>query len=230
MKYKHLFFDLDHTLWDYESNAQDSLNELYAEHALDGLGAFSKDEFQGEFHKINHRLWKKYNNGELEKEGIRQQRFQKVLESLGVPDSVLAKKLSGDYLERCPSKSKLLPYAVDTLEYLCQRYTLSIITNGFIEVQYRKLKGSRIDHYFQSVTASDSANSRKPSKAIFDFAIEQVGGKPSEALMIGDNLEADVGGAINASIDAVYYNPQGHPHGEATTYEVTCLSKLTNLL
>ena len=230
MMYKHIFFDLDHTLWDYEQNSEESLRELYALHGLADFDLFSEMAFLEKFTKVNYQLWHQYNEGQIEREDIRQFRFRRVLQQLGLEDEALATRLSADYLDLCPNKNKLLPYALETLAYLGERYELSIITNGFTEIQVKKLKGSKIDHYFKSVTTSDGANSRKPSKAIFDFAIEQAKSKPSESLMVGDNLEADVAGAMGAAIDAVYFNPKATPHQAPVTYEVSCLSTLMNML
>lgn len=230
VKYKHIFFDLDHTLWDYESNAEESLEELYTKYQLDQFGLFSFNEFHAEFNKINHLLWTKYNKGLLGRDDIRAQRFLKILQGLGLHQVSLSQKLSEDYLSLCPTKSKLLPYAEETLAYLGQRYELSIITNGFTEIQNQKLKGSNIDHHFKFVTTSENANSRKPAKKIFDFAIGKVSSTPAESLMVGDSLLADIGGALSADIDAVYFNPKATPHAEKVTYEVDCLSKLMNML
>lgn len=230
MKYKHIFFDLDHTLWDYERNSEECLKELYKEYALEKYNSFTFSRFFNEFRKVNLSLWDRYNAGTIDRGYIRENRFKKVFENLGVESDGLEPQFSDKYLRLCPAKKNLLPHAREVLNYLAKDYELSIITNGFSDIQDTKLQKSGIEHYFSTVTTSECTGFRKPSKEIFEWAVKVSGSKKSEAIMIGDSLKADVLGAIRSSIDAIYYNPEKSAHNEDITYEVTCLSQIMNIL
>ena len=205
--YKHLFFDLDHTLWDHHRNANETLTDIYQSFNLNQFASFNVDQFQYAFHKINHALWQDYHLGLIVQEDIRKERFRSVLDSLGVEGYSSCDQLSADYLHQCPSKSNLMPYTLEVLKYLKdKKYSMTIITNGFSDIQDIKMNGSGLQGYFDRVITSNQAGWLKPHKQIFDFAVKQADVAKSDCLMVGDNLSTDIEGARNAGIDQVFYD------------------------
>jgi putative hydrolase of the HAD superfamily len=202
-----LFFDLDHTLWDYETNARATLLEMYHIFVLD---RFFRDEthFLKTFKEQNEKLWHRYNVGDIDKYEIRNNRFGYILNTVKNTDFNLAKELSNKFIIECPRKKALMPNAGKVLDKLSQDFELGIITNGFDDTQNIKLKYSEIDHYFKWVVTSESSGYRKPAKGIFDFTLDYSGGSLENIVIIGDNLQTDILGAKNAGWKSVWYNPQ----------------------
>ena len=230
--YRHIFFDLDHTLWDYEVNSREVLLDLYNHYDLKVLGGFTHTMFVRAFKNINDQLWDKYNHGKIASKSLRDKRFMLILASLGASDldRKLVKKMGNDYLEQCPEKKNVIPHAHDILNYLQSLYQLHIITNGFEDMQYTKLNSSNLFRYFDHIITSEKAGSKKPYPGIFEFGLEQIGATTNECVMIGDNLETDIKGAQNANIDQIYFNPSQKKHQEQVTYEISCLSQLREIL
>ncbi len=229
-RYTCIFFDLDHTLWDYETNARETLDELYAEFSLVNVGIPTANALLKQFRKINAELWQLYDNGLITSDIIREQRFKKVLEPFNAYTEKLSEELSREYLYRCPLKNNLLPHTVDVLNYLAAHYQLTIITNGFEEIQHQKLQSGNLQHFFNHVITSQKAGYKKPSREIFEFALKANSISPEQAIMIGDNLITDIGGARNASIDHVFFNPDGNNHAESVTHEINSLAELREIL
>lgn len=227
--YKCIFFDLDHTLWDYEFNARETLLELHASYKLLDLGIAFED-LHRHFKAINIQLWDLYDRGLIDNEVIRTQRFTRVFDKFKVKDDQLSALLSHEYLHGCPKKANLLPYAKDILEYLSKKYSLTVVTNGFEEIQSVKLLSGNITHYFDHVVTSQKAGHKKPAREIFEYALSINNLKCHEVIMIGDNLVTDIGGARNASIDTVFYNPASITHNEQVSHEIRCLSELQDIL
>lgn len=230
MKYKCILFDLDHTLWDFETNSSSTLSELYETHDLEKQGITDLVDFKQVFSRINTDLWTRYDAGQINREEIRFHRFRNILGHFGITDEKLSMTLSDEYVMQSPRKSALMPNAIDSLEYLATRYPLIVITNGFDEIQGTKLASSGITHYFKSVVTSARAGHKKPAREIFDFALAENGFGSHEAVMIGDNLLTDIGGARNASIDTIYYNPDRTPHAESVNFEIHDLKQLLQIL
>jgi len=231
-RYTCLFFDLDHTLWDFEKNSEETLQELYNAHALEQRGVTSFTEFHRQFRKVNTALWHLYDHGKISSETIREQRFKQILAAFDIEDSILIQDLSFQYLHTCPKKSNVIPGAIETLEYLTKKgsYRLSIITNGFEEIQHMKLASGGLTHYFESVITSQQAGHKKPAREIFDYALEKSGVAAKEAVMIGDNLVTDIAGARNAKVDTIFFNPEKMEHNEEVTFEIHQLSDLCHHL
>lgn len=231
-KYKHIFFDLDHTLWDFEKNSTEVLSQLYDYHNLISFDKFTKQDFCTKFKEINHQLWSSYNKKHLDRASLRKNRFSFVMEALGAKGEQVSKKLAEDYLQRCPTMHHVFPYTQEVLHYLKneKKYVLHIITNGFEDVQHIKLKSSGLTPYFQEIITADAAGYQKPDKEIFGYALSRIKCREEECIMVGDNLEADITGAKNALIDQVYFNPSKQPHKETITYEICCLSELQQIL
>jgi YjjG family noncanonical pyrimidine nucleotidase len=227
--YRCIFFDLDHTLWDYECNARETLLELHTSYKLLDKGIQFED-FHQHFKIVNFRLWELYDRGLIGNEIIRDQRFKQILEPFQVYEEKLCADLSHEYLYGCPKKANLVPYAKEVLEYLSAHYSLTVVTNGFEEIQAVKLLSGNITHYFNHVITSEKAGFKKPSREIFDYALSVNNLRCHEVIMIGDNLITDMGGARNASIDTVFYNPAAVLHAAEVNHEIRCLSELQNML
>lgn len=230
MKYKCILFDLDHTLWDFETNSSTTLAELYEAHDLQSKGVGNFVDFKKVFSKINTDLWNRYDAGLINRDEIRFHRFRTILSHFGIADEKLSITLSDEYVMQSPKKSALMPNALESLDYLSSRYHMTIITNGFEEIQGTKLASSGITHYFKSVVTSARAGHKKPAREIFDFALAENGFAHQEAVMIGDNLLTDIGGARNANVDTIYYNPDRLAHQETVNFEIHDLKQLTEIL
>jgi YjjG family noncanonical pyrimidine nucleotidase len=228
--YKCVFFDLDHTLWDYETNSGEALEELYDRYGLKRLGAVSKQEFLATFSRINAALWELYDLGKIHRDVLRTDRFHQVLLAAGIDNREMSLKFSEDYLAESPRKGGLMPGSLEVLDYLVKKYPLYIITNGFDEIQSTKMESSGITPYFKKVFTSEKVGHKKPSREIFDHALTVDGHHPQEAIMIGDNLITDIQGARNAEIDHVFFNPNRVQHQQSVTYEINTLPELLNIL
>lgn len=228
--YKHIFFDLDHTLWDFEKNSSETLSELYDRHQMQELDQFSKETFIKTFHDVNYALWSCYHKGTLDREELRTERFKIVFSKLNVEHPYSTKQLSEEYLSLCPTKTNLFPFTLEVLDYLKQKYVLHVITNGFEEVQYIKMASSQISKFFVEIVTSDASGFIKPHKGMFDYALQKIKAFCNDCIMIGDDLEADIIGARNASIDHIFFNPLGLKHQELVTHEIQCLSQLMKIL
>lgn len=228
--FTHLFFDLDGTLWDFERNSTETLREIYTELNLSSLGIPEFDVFIADYHRINDALWAAYKKHEISKEQLSKGRFVRTLALYGIHDDELAQKIATLYIERSPSKTNLIPCADKVLEALRPHYRMHIITNGFSEIQSRKLRLSGLDRYFDTLITSDEAGVNKPNPAIFDFALRKTGASASESLMIGDEPEADIEGARLAGIAQLYINLRNQPAIETPTYEVKNLCETLEIL
>lgn len=229
-KYSHLFFDLDHTLWDFETNSHEALTELYERHDLRARGIDSCTEFISTYKKINEHYWALYSTSQVEKEVLRTVRFQKTLNHFGIEDYELGTKIGDDYIDITPRKPGLLPNTLHVLDTLKERYRLHIITNGFEEVQDVKMISSGLDGYFEKIITSEKVGEKKPHPEVFQFALNSANAQAAESLMIGDNLLADVIGAREIGMDQVYFNPYQVPHKEEVSYEIADLKELLEFL
>ncbi|MDK2978460.1 MAG: putative hydrolase of the superfamily [Bacteroidales bacterium] len=228
-KYKHIYFDLDRTLWDFDSNAKETFQDIYEKHELHKI--FNKfDNFYHTYVKHNERLWKIYRDGKIKKSVLAFKRFALTLEEFGVKDEGLAKIIGQDYIEISPTKKRLFPGTYETLEYLKNKYNLYIITNGFNEVQFTKLKNSKLDTFFKKIFTSENAGAQKPNAKIFEHALKSVNARKKESVMIGDDIDTDIIGAKKFGLDQVYFNPLGKKHSEDITHEITSLKELQNIL
>lgn len=231
MKYKHLFFDLDHTLWDFERNSSESLDDIFHQLSLADHGVYSKQRFIESFIKINTQLWDDFDHGRIHHSYIRENRFLMVFDSLGVPCPENHLEIGELYLNTLPNKKHLLQGALETLNYLKQiGYQLHIVTNGFTEIQARKISSSGISHFFENVVTFENANAKKPDPDIFAYALQQAAASKDECIMIGDNWVADIMGASQFGLDTVYYNPSGLKFDQNPTYDIRMLAELKTIL
>jgi YjjG family noncanonical pyrimidine nucleotidase len=229
-KYKCILFDLDHTLWDYESNCAETINDLFHKYDLKHRGVDSPAHFLKTFNAINTPLWDQYDRGEIHRDVIRFERFNRILLQVGIDDYPMSLQMSADYVAESPRKKNLMPFAIDVLDYLQATYVLYIVTNGFDDIQGMKLASTGIEKYFKDVITSEKAGHKKPAKEIFDYTLRQNGYQTDEAIMIGDNLLTDIAGARNASIDTIFFNANRILHSTKVTHEITSLKELKGIL
>lgn len=231
MKYQHLFFDLDHTLWDFETNSKETLQELFIRHQLGETLTPDFSLFYEKYAFHNKRLWHRYNHGHIRQEELKWKRMWHTLLDFKIGDETLSKQLSQEYLEILPTKKALFEHSKEILEYLKQKqYSIHLITNGFEMVQWRKLENANIGHFFSSVITSETAGSLKPHKEIFDFAINKAGCGYPEGIMIGDNLDADILGAMNAGMDTIFVNHIKEQTTLQPTHTIYHLKELEDIL
>jgi putative hydrolase of the HAD superfamily len=231
MAYKDLFFDLDHTLWDFETNSKETIQELYTTHRLAELGIVDFDGFYNTYSAHNHRLWDRYTKGFIKQEELRWKRVYLSLLDFKVANEPLAKEMSQAYLEILPNKKHLFPYTIEILEYLKQKeYKMHLITNGFESVQFKKIKNSGIADYFIEVITSESSNSLKPHKDIFEYALKNANATVTDSIMIGDNESADIQGGMNVGMDTIFVNHIQTTPTIPATYTITHLKELETIL
>jgi YjjG family noncanonical pyrimidine nucleotidase len=229
-QFKCIFFDLDHTLWDYETNSRETLQELFDAHLLQEKGVADFESFFQEFKRVNAALWELYDHGKIGSEVIREERFKQILEAFNAYEKKLSDDISHEYLYTCPKKGNLMPHAKETLTYLAERYRLSIITNGFEEIQNTKLTSGNLHQFFDHIVTSQQAGHKKPAREIFEYTLLKNKVSSGEAIMIGDNLITDIGGAQKASLAHVFYNPDKFNHNERVMMEINSLHELCSLL
>lgn len=205
---KHIFFDLDHTLWDFERNSKETLAELYDEFELEPI-IQNKERFLATYQTVNAIYWKKYRDGHIDKQTVRFGRFADTLKRLKVENSdTLGQKIGDEYVLRGPHKKYLFPHTHETLIGLQERFPLHIITNGFKEVQSVKMGGTKLDQYFNLILCSEDVGVNKPNKKVFQRALEMTECDPANAVMIGDNIEADIRGAQKVGMSTILFDPK----------------------
>jgi putative hydrolase of the HAD superfamily len=230
MQYKHLFFDLDHTLWDFEANSRQTLLELFHSMDLAARGVTDFEQFHKQYLIHNDKLWDRYRNGFIKVDELRWKRMWLTLLDFKIGDEPLARRMGEEFLDALPTRNILFPYAIEILMYLREKgYQLHLITNGFEKTQHSKLQYSGLSGFFACVITSEGSNSLKPHKEIFDYALRRAGAAPAESIMLGDSVEVDIQGAINAGIDQVYVNHLGIEPAIKPTYTVSNLKELEKI-
>lgn len=227
--YQHIFFDLDRTLWDFDTNSHQALLEIMAEHKLSERGVEDASQFIDLYRDINEHYWGLYREQKIDKATLRWIRFGDTLARFGIQDKELALKLAEMYIQISPLKTGLMPGAKEALDYLASKYRLHIITNGFEEVQHLKLKQSGLEPYFEVVITSEQAGFKKPSPEIFNHACAMSGANATQSIMIGDDLQTDILGAQNSGMDHVFYNPKETVHQSRVLHEIKQLNELRSL-
>jgi putative hydrolase of the HAD superfamily len=230
MKYKHLFFDLDHTLWDFDANAKETLVEVYALFQLENKGVIPFEDFYKLYKIHNEILWDRFHKGFITGEELKWKRMWRTLLEFKIADEELAKEMSAKFLEILPTKKLLFPHTTEVLDYLKEKnYELHLITNGFEKTQHTKLNNSGLNMYFNEVVTSEGSNSVKPQKEIFHYALNKAGAALHHSIMLGDNLEADIQGAINVGMDNIFVNHIQVSTTLKPTYTITSLSELKSI-
>jgi putative hydrolase of the HAD superfamily len=228
--YNHLFFDLDHTIWDFEQNSKHTLHDLYNLHNLYQSVTPDFDAFHSRYSYHNKILWDKYHHGKILQEDLRWKRMYLAMIDFKNGNEALARQLSAEYLKLLPTKNQLFPGTIEVLDYLkSKNYIMHLITNGFEDVQYGKLKNSNITNYFNQVVTSEKAMSLKPHAEIFNYALKAANAQIGESIMIGDNLDADISGAMNIGMDTVFVNHINETTNLKPTYTVTNLFQLKDI-
>jgi putative hydrolase of the HAD superfamily len=231
MAYKDLFFDLDHTLWDFELNSKETMQELYDTHQLASIGITDFDAFFTIYIAHNHRLWDRYSKGFIKQDELRWKRIYLSLLDFKIGNEKLARDMSVDFLEILPTKKKLFPYTIEILTYLKNKdYKMHLITNGFESVQFKKINNANIAHFFNEVVTSEASNSLKPQKEIFEYALKNANAQIDQSIMIGDNESADIQGGINAGMDTIFVNHLQTIPTVPATFTITHLKELESIL
>lgn len=228
-RYTHIFFDLDDTLWDFYANANETLVHLHEKYKL-GEYEMASDDLLEAFHLINNELWAKYQNNLIDKDYLRNSRFELVFKKMKNELFTEHLDFSREYMALCPTKPNLVDGATEVLDYLKEKYPLFVITNGFDEVAKVKLESSGIGHYFKEIITSERAQSKKPDRRIFDYALHKAGAVTQTSIMIGNDPDADIGGARNMGIDQVFFNPNRMQGTTRPTYEILSLRALMDIL
>lgn len=231
MQYQHLFFDLDHTLWDFETNAKQTLRNIYATNELEAKGIPDFDQFFERYSFHNERLWERYTKGFIKQDELRWKRMWLAMLDFKLADEPLSRSLGVQFLEQLPDQQSLFPYTIEILQYLKDKqYKMHLVTNGFENVQHNKIRKSNLHPYFEQVITSEASGSLKPNKDIFEFAFQKAGAKADESIMIGDNQDADIQGGINAGMDTIFVNHLNVTPHVQSTYVVYHLKELENIL
>ena len=228
--YKHIFFDLDRTLWDFDASSNEAFHDIYEKFGLKNKGVDSVSSFKDYYKHHNEILWGQYREGKLSKEVLRGLRFHLTLKEFGVDDEELAQQIGMHYVKISPLLVHLFPNAFQILDYLHPKYQLHIITNGFSEVQYTKLETSGLGKYFIKVITSEEAGVKKPDPKIFELALNKAKANLDASIMIGDDPEVDIIGAKNIGMDQVLFDPQGELVQNGASYYINDLIELKKFL
>jgi putative hydrolase of the HAD superfamily len=230
MKYRHIFFDLDHTLWDFETNSRQTLLQLYDSYQLLSKGVHSFELFYQNYLLINDKLWDRFRKGFMKIDELRWKRMWQTLLEFKIGDEKLARAMAAAFLDLLPTRKTLFPHTVEILNYLTEKqYSLHLITNGFEQTQHNKLQIAGINHFFGEVITSEGSTYVKPNKEIFYYAFQKTNALPEQSIMIGDNIEVDIQGGINAGIDQIYVNHLNITPAIQPTYTVYSLKELENI-
>lgn len=228
-QYRHIYFDLDRTLWDFNSNSRVALTEVFQKFQLTPYFE-NADEFMELYNKHNDRLWDQYRKGNLTKAVLRSKRFELTLKEKKIKDKVLAEKIGEEYLRISPLKTILFPNSHEILTYLQPGYKLYILTNGFRETQLQKLKNCELKKYFLEVFTSETIGYNKPHSKIFHWAVSSVNARKDECLMIGDDQFVDITGSNSYGMDSVLFNPEKMEQVVPSKYAITDLKELKEIL
>lgn len=231
MKYTHIFFDLDHTIWDFEKNSEEAMRDAFDKLEIEQFLGVNYTEFNAVYREVNQKYWERFRKGFVSRSDLRWKRMQATFLAFKKYDDKLSTELGELYLERLPAKTHLFPYAIEVLDYCRKKkYELHLITNGFEETQVKKITNAGIADYFDEMISSERALASKPNPEIFEFAMRQTNASADNSLMIGDHYDVDIVGAQQVGMDQVYFNPKNRNNNEGATYEIDCLSGLYNII
>jgi len=207
--YDQIFFDLDHTLWDFETNSEETLRDLYTELDLEAKSQASFEKFHETYVHYNSLFWDRFRKGHISREELRWKRMWRTLVDFRITDEEMSKQMSERYLDILPTKTHLFPHCIELLEYLREKqYPMHLITNGFEKTQHQKITNCGIASYFIEVITSEQAGIMKPHAAIYEYAMQKTGTTADKSIMVGDTLEVDILGALNVGMDAAYVHAQ----------------------
>lgn len=230
MTYRNLFIDLDDTLWDIHLNGKECLEEIYLDY---GYAAYypTFSDYYAIYMPGNQRLWAMYRQGEIRKEELIVERFLAPVRAFGIDDPEYARRLSDDFLERTTRKTRLIEGALELLDHLKPRYRMHILSNGFREVQYKKIENSGLKPYFDKIILSEDAGINKPHPDMFTYALKNTNSRRNQTIMIGDSWDADIVGAYQSRIAQIWFNPAAEPpDGFEPTHTVRTLAEIMDIL
>ena len=231
MKYNTVLIDLDDTLIDTIGNTEVTIREIYDDYNLSEYFASFDEFFVNHYRPNNIRLWKAYEKQEISKQQLMDKRFVGVFREVADISHGRAQVMNQDFLGRIVLKSSLIDGAVDLLDYLKSKYRLCVLSNGFSEMQYVKIKSAGLEGYFDEVVLSDVVGINKPQVGIFDYALRKLNAGKSEVIMLGDNYSSDIVGAHNAHIEQIWYNPKKQEAADfSPTYTIEHLSEVKSIL
>lgn len=198
-----IFFDLDHTLWDFDKNSEMAFDRIFK----NNFGEIKIQDFIEKYVPINQECWRLYQNDQITHQELRYNRLKFSFDALNyaISDENI-NQIANDYIEFLTDNNHLFDGAIEVLEYLKPKYKLHIITNGFANVQTKKINNAALGGYFSTITNSELAGVKKPNSIIFDYAVNLAQASKENSIMIGDDLDADVNGALNAGLDAIFFN------------------------
>ncbi len=228
--YKHIFFDLDKTLWDFETNSVKALETIIEKFSL-------RDHISGaevlftSYTGYNDYFWDLYRKGEITKGELRKERFYHTLQDFGIENKALGIEIDNFYMEYYPTLPATIDGAKETVKYLSEKYFLYILSNGFHKTQLLKLKGCGLSPYFKDLFTSDKTGYTKPRKEMFMHALSSVNARKQESLMIGDEYAVDILGARNFGIDQIYFCPGDKDHHDfPATFTVKKMEEIREIL
>ncbi len=227
---KHVFFDLDRTLWDFNANSREELANLWKTYNLHQKGISLPNEFVKIYEKVNEECWAKYRKQEITKEELRGKRFEDTLAYFGIKEEGLAEKIGASYIKNSPQRTILVDGTIDLLTYLKKKYHLHIITNGFNEVQHLKLNNCQLTPFFEKIITSDEIGIMKPNPEVFEYALEKARANRAESIYIGDSLQIDIMGATNVGMHAIFFNPNQKEHSLSILGDVVTLKEIKNII
>ncbi len=228
---RHIFFDLDNTLWDHRKNAYLTIKELFFQQNISEKYKINFELFHDAYHEINEKLWEQIRDGDIDKDYLRKHRFYDTFLRFGIDDQSLGDYFEHHFLDEILKYNELVPGAVDLLDYLKSKdYKMHIISNGFQEVTERKCVLSGIDDYFQTITSADSIGVRKPRPEIFQYSIDLAKADKEESILIGDDWIADVKGAQRFGIDVIFFDVYNDNPQEEDVKVIKHLSEVKSIL
>lgn len=230
MRYTTIFFDLDDTLWDTTANSRESLEEVYRLFSFDNYYSRFED-FYAIYYPYNIGLWDMYERHEITKSELMGDRFYTPFKHIEGLTKEKSDKINLEFMMRTSSKSGTIDGAKEILKLLKPHYKICVLSNGFNEVQFKKIRSAGLDDFFDSIVLSDDIGINKPDKKLFAYALDKMSTTPDRSIMIGDNWKSDILGAFNSGIDQVWYNPDNkHPDVFNPTYTIRKLNELKDIL
>lgn len=209
---KHIFFDLDNTLWDYRKNAGIALKKIYKEFEIEEKYGHPYEEFYDYYYEINEQLWESYRKAEINRAQLQKKRFPEAFRNMGVQNVDFAEEFEHRFMAEVSAGENMVPGAVEILDYLKGKYKLHIITNGFTQTTKEKIKNSLLKGYIETVVTAETAGAPKPNPKAFRTGLTESGASLSESIYIGDDWEADIVGATEFGMKAIFFNPLSENH------------------
>lgn len=227
MKIQHVFFDLDHTLWDFEKNSDLTFHKVFDKQQVQ----VNLQDFLTVYKPLNREFWKLYREEKISKEALRYQRLKKTFDTINYSISdALIDVIAIEYIEFLPHFNHLFDHTFDVLDYLKPKYQLHIITNGFEEIQTKKMQSSNIHHYFDKIITSESVGVKKPNPKVFEHALAIANATKDNSIMIGDSVEADIEGALQVGMEAIHCNFEGEEVTATNFKSITSLLEIKQYL